>query len=271
MPLVIESPESWLRNQQRNLHLIEVDWVPSKANSFGYEPACSVIKKLPTTLHDWLCRELPDTEFGYVGASEISGWISGGPARGFIDFDEKGLAKYIAEWESEERRDLTHHFHRETLDFGAWREQLTKCPIHHEKPILPSNCWWWETPAGMIWSPLEKRDENTPYSSSMNHQDLWFRICELYPDACEIDLDEIVVGKLEYAPDQLKWYCGMLLPIWMHGRDVYIDLKRSYAGYDGFDNYVEKTLPGRTQKQKELCECFGIEDAEVRFYDDSSL
>ena len=107
----------------------------------------------------------------------------------------------------------------------------------------------------------------------MNYRDLWFRVCEQYPDACEIDLDEIVIGKLEYVPDQLKWYCGMLLPIYRHGKCVYIDLKESYTGYENydFDKCVEQKLPGRTPKQMKICQWFGTGDANVLFYDDSSL
>lgn len=265
MPYLLETPESWLRDKKRDLHVIEVDTRPCAEDPDEYEYVCPLTKGgLPEVLAEWLRAALPQTATGIIGASELSGWIEGGPISPFVDFDAEGLARYVAEWEGDGQRAAGSGFRRVTHDYRQWRAQLSACVVSRLPPEAPQNCWWWDTPIGLLWSPHRFMEEGDAYSSVSNYRDLWIQAQELYPELSGLSLDDVVIGRVHLDRKLAAWHCAVLLPI-----ERSVDLMGIYVGeHDGYG-----ALPGAplTKRQQEIREWLGLGEESVTFFDDFAL
>lgn len=270
MPCLLKTPESWMRENKRDLHTIEVDVRQCLDGRMDFEYVCSITKMgMPNVLDEWLQDELPLTAKGIVGPGEIGGWIEGGPISPYIDFDDEGLMRYIAEWEDVRQRAANKGFKRVTYDYSQWRSQLSDCMVFQSSTEIPQNCWWWDTPIGLLWSHHSYVKEGMAYSSASNFRDLWLRAQELYPALSEVSLDDIVVGRIGLYIDSKspRWYCTVRLSFSSWGNNEWAAYKSKYLGESNAGNLINADQL-RTERQQEICEWLGLEHEIVDFISD---
>lgn len=269
------TPESWIRERKRDLHTIAVKTVRSNRNDQFFEYVCPISpNKIPLVLDRWIQKELPQARIGLLAPSEIPGYVAGGGTVGYVDFDDAELTKYISAWEG--RRDRSHHvgFRRVTRSYQGWRDQLSSCEVSHSASAKPQECWWWDTPVGLLWSPLYVTDPGDAYTSSENYRDLWVRAQELHPRLSDVSLDEVVVGKMIYCSnlrfwcgiDRPGWYCQILMPV-KEPESHSLSGIYTWANEDGLPL---EALP-HTWKQKEICKWLNIQNDLVIFEEDYTL
>lgn len=255
--MTIEIQEIWLRDHQRDLHLIVRD--TRTPNDCDREYVCALAaNKLPVILDEWLHHELAGTLVGIVKPHIISDprwfdWLVP-----YVDFSIEGLARYSAVWEGIDQRALMAGFRRETFEFTPWRTKWLRYNVHSTPLTSPAELWWCDTPIGLLWCPLDFENDFPEGFLNSDHQNLWLRAQEQYPQIANLKLEDVVVGIL--MPNYVKtdgWFIQVEIPF-----SLKKNLHESYLG----QGYGGPLLPqARTVRQQEICTFLGLGQQPVKF------
>ena len=246
---------SWLLEQQRDLHLILKGMRPS-SDGFG-EPEfiCSMASNLlPQVFDDWLRKELPTMQVGIVRKLVVHSknyWESWFVP--YVDFDLHGLAHYLAVWEGHGEWARKAGFRRMTLDYSAWRAELSSYRIHDHPRQFPATVMWFDTPLGLFWSPWDRSDNASleEYNKNM----IWTRLRELFPDIVHTTPQDVFAGiLLPLDHDKDAWLCVV---------SVNERFSRPVASQLGM-RYDGKRL-ALTTHQRALCNFLGVDSDLVTF------
>lgn len=255
--MTIEIQEIWLRDHQRDLHLIVRDTHMTSDDDCEYVCALAA-NKLPLILDEWLRRELPETPVGIVWPHVISDprwfdWLVP-----YVDFSTEGLARYSAVWEGIDQRALMAGFRRETFEYAPWRAKWLRCSVHNTPLTSPIELWWCDTPIGLLWCPLDFENDFPEGFSSSDHQNLWLRAQEQYPQIENLSLEDVAVGILR--PNYVRadgWFIQVEMPFSLEK-----DLRESYLGQG---SRVPFLAEARTAHQQEICTFLGVGQQPVKF------
>lgn len=255
--MTIEIQEIWLRDHQRDLHLIIRDTRMTTDDDCEYVCALAA-NKLPVILNEWLRRELPGTSVGIVQPRIISDprwfdWLVP-----YVDFSPEGLACYRAEWEGIDQQALMAGFRRETFEYAPWRSKWLRYTVRNTPLTSPTELWWCDTPIGLLWCPLDFANEFPDGFSITDHRNLWLRAQEQYPQITNLNLEDVVAGILN--PNYVKeegWFIQVEMPLVLEK-----DLRESYLGQG---SRVPILPQARTARQQEICTFLGLGLQPVKF------
>ena len=146
MPYIVQSPEGWFRNKQRDICELaygvpEDLWNRSKKKQNYYQAR---YRKDVKKLIWWLNRNLPSVEQSTLGPSEYSGYILGGPMMRVVDFDVASRERFEAYWpENKPWRIVVH-------SYDEWAQRIANVRLLRPPHTPAEPCLWWDTPSGFI-------------------------------------------------------------------------------------------------------------------------
>lgn len=112
MPCIVSTPEEWFRTQQRDLYVIQYRTEEDE------DVDESAFKQAQKELNAWFDERIPHTPLRIIGASEYSGWLTGGPRYFTADFDPYGLALFKSAW------DENSAWYVEIWPISDWRKRI---------------------------------------------------------------------------------------------------------------------------------------------------
>ena len=205
MPYIINTQEHWFRTQQRDLYVIQYR-VPDENNEDGSEeendddesPFEQTYKQAQKELNAWFDEHLPHTPLNIIGASEYSGWITGGPCYFSADFDTQGLALFQSDWNEESV------WYVEVWPLADWKKridaaQLLSFPVEQLQKMR-----WWDTPQGILLLGAYTSDCGYCEDEFLSLEDGWWKLQQLFPELSKHQANHFPCGKFWPFPKDDK-------------------------------------------------------------------
>lgn len=148
MPMLIDSPESWFRREQRDLYFLSHS-ERRKAHELKPRALAALKKRYPSqvqAIESWLKIHLPAHRLMTIGPSEYSGWIMGGPSELALDLDAESVAKFMAAWVG-----YRSPWTLRTQHFSEWNERIMETTVVDPPLPQPRYLRWWDTPEGFLF------------------------------------------------------------------------------------------------------------------------
>lgn len=90
MPVILKTPQQWLREHQRDLYYFEFSADLDNVDERNQQEAA---------LRELLISEFPSATIELLGPPEGSGWLVGGPTTLAVDFSPEELSTFSERWE----------------------------------------------------------------------------------------------------------------------------------------------------------------------------
>lgn len=192
MPCIISTPEEWFRSQQRDLYVIEYR-APEREDEDSLaedDEAQSRFMQAQKELNAWFEERLPLTPLRIIGASEYSGWITGGPGYFTADFDPAGLALFNAEW------DENSAWYIETWPISVWQQRIEAAQLLPSPVGALQKMQWWDTPQGiLLLSGYPLKEDAYCENGFLSVEDGWWRLQQLVPELSEHQAETFPCGQ----------------------------------------------------------------------------
>lgn len=196
MPYLIDTPEGWFRQHQRDIHILKYKVfknfydLPKRRQKIiekRYRKDCDALEQ-------WFQACLPHTELTILGPSEYSGYIIGGPAVKVADFDQAGLATFLEHWKPGQRWRVAME------RYADWETNLASTRLLTVPNVREQACRWWDTPQGFIL--LSCCQDGRQLSLG----DAGWRLCQFYPEFTGVDNYAYPCGVYSPAKDGGRAY-----------------------------------------------------------------
>lgn len=191
MPMLISTPEAWMREQQRDLYLIQ--FKVGEEDIFGHskkkKQGRNTLEKAEADLRAWFAEHLPNVPLQEFGPSEYSGFLCGGPRYLGADFTPEALAIFESQQETPEGQSVDPRWQCYVMPFARWIEKLDGFPLL-KADELPTefNARWFDTSEGILLLG-QNAAEHIPAE-----RDGWFQLQRLFPSLKGLGLDSIAHG-----------------------------------------------------------------------------
>lgn len=189
MPRIIQTPEGWFREKQRDLYLVKyrLDTADALQSDRAYKALEKRYRRDRECLHRWFSENLPDTTLTVVGPSEYSGYLFGGPGFLAADFDEPSLAVFHSTWSDPDSVWQVEH-----LSHVDWLSRVRSARLLPVPLPVTQKVRWWDTPAGIIL--LSAANDGT----LLSRLDAWSVLPQLVPMLSHAYIDQYPYG--EFLP-----------------------------------------------------------------------
>lgn len=237
MPYIISTPEDWFRTQQQDLYVIQYR-VPDEDNAEDQEADESLFrqahKQAQKELNAWFDEWLPHTPLRIIGASEYSGWMTGGPTYFTADFDPDGLALFKSAW------DENSAWYVEVWSISDWRKRIDETKLLQSPVENLQKMRWWDTPQGILLLSAYTSDCGYCEDGFLSLKDGWWKLQQLFPELSE---------------HQAKTFpCGKFWPFRMDDKS-HTDIFVEYVYGQSWDS---KDYANNHQNLQQLAETIGI-------------
>ncbi len=189
MPMLVSTPEDWFRTRQKDFYLLRYQVEPRSHSEKAHKAWQKKYQGDQTVLFAWFEQNLPTVHLDIYGASEYSGWITGGPCAHGVDLDESAVAIFRAAWDKTDSP-----WQLELQSFDKWSRQIDSCCLLPIPLAIQQNIRWWDMPGGIVL--LSKRDDG----QRLSRWDAWWRLVQLIPALAETHIDSFPNG--EYWIDE---------------------------------------------------------------------
>ncbi|NJD07803.1 MAG: hypothetical protein FIA97_15095 [Methylococcaceae bacterium] len=202
MPSIIQSPEGWFREKEKDLYTFDycARWElhASKTKESAQQ---SEYRRNLQNLKTWLSSDLHETPLTRFSASEYSGRIEGGHGYLAAEMDDAKVAQFNETWNFPDSP-----WRLKILLYADWLKKINSCQLLSTPLAARQPLRWWDTPHGFMLLSATRE------GSLLSKRDAWWRIPQLIPALQEIKPESLPYGEYWPFPESRSGYilidCG---------------------------------------------------------------